>query len=68
MPRPYETLLGGHAVLAVGYDDARRAFFIRNSWGASWGDKGYGTMPYQYLAESNLSDDFWTITLVEKPE
>ena len=47
------------------YDDARDVFLIRNSWGNAWGDGGYCTMPYAYLVDSNLSDDFWTITLVE---
>ncbi len=37
MPRSDEGVIGGHAVLAVGYDDAHRAFFVRNSWGADWG-------------------------------
>ena len=67
MPAPREALLGGHAVLAVGYDDAAGAFIVRNSWGASWGDNGYCTMPYAYVCDPNLSDDFWTITLVETP-
>jgi C1A family cysteine protease len=65
LPGRGEALLGGHAVTVVGYDDPRRRFIIRNSWGASWGDGGYGTMPYAYLLDSGLSDDFWTIKLVE---
>ena len=61
MPQPGERSLGGHAVLAVGYDDEQRRFVVRNSWGAHWGQKGYFTMPYEYLASRNLSDDLWTI-------
>jgi C1A family cysteine protease len=53
--------VGGHAVLGVGYNDAGRRFIVRNSWGAGWGMKGYGTMPYDYLANRNLADDIWTI-------
>jgi C1A family cysteine protease len=64
MPKPKEKMLGGHAVLAVGYDDASRWFVIRNSWGPSWGMSGYFTLPYDYVVDSNLSDDFWTVKLV----
>jgi len=63
MPTSKETLLGGHAVLAVGYDDSTQRFIVRNSWGENWGVKGYFTMPYAYLNDSNLSDDLWTIRL-----
>jgi C1A family cysteine protease len=65
MPQPGEAVAGGHAVLAVGYDDQNQWFIVRNSWGASWGMAGYFTLPYQYLLEPNLSDDFWTVRLVE---
>jgi C1A family cysteine protease len=61
MPQPEERVLGGHAVMAVGYDDAEKQFIVRNSWGTSWGMKGYCMMPFAYLADRGLSDDFWTI-------
>lgn len=64
MPGPGERLLGGHAVLAVGYDDAAQRFLVRNSWGNGWGQAGYFTMPYAYLTERNLSSDFWTLRSV----
>ena len=64
MPGRNEALLGGHAVAAVGYDQPRRRFIVRNSWGAAWGKSGYFTMPYEYLLDSGLSDDFWTVKLV----
>jgi C1A family cysteine protease len=64
MPRPGEDLLGGHAVLAVGYDDASQHFLVRNSWGKDWGKGGYFTMPYAYLSETSLSSDFWTLRIV----
>lgn len=66
MPKPKERQLGGHAVLAVGYDDTAKRFLVRNSWGPTWGMKGYFTMSYAYLADRNLSDDFWTIRREEK--
>ncbi len=64
MPGPGEQVLGGHAVLVVGYDDATSRFRLRNSWGTGWGKKGYFTLPYTYLTDSNLSSDFWTINVV----
>jgi hypothetical protein len=57
-------VLGGHAVLAVGYDDASQRFIVSNSWGSGWGMKGYFTIPYSYLTDNNLADDFWTIGMV----
>jgi len=65
MPAQSESVVGGHAVVACGYDDAKQRFLVRNSWGKDWGMKGYFTMPYAYLLDENLSDDFWTIRLVE---
>ena len=71
-PSPRERLEGGHAVMAVGYDDrleitnkfskekTRGALLIRNSWGASWGDHGYGWIPYDYILRG-LAEDFWSI-------
>ena len=64
MPKPSEKTVGGHAVMAVGYDDAAQRFIVRNSWGPKWGMKGYFTMPYSYVTENNLADDFWTIRII----
>lgn len=66
MPKKNENLLGGHAVKAVGYDDKIQMFIVKNSYSDSWGDKGYFYMPYSYISNSNLADDFWTIRLVEE--
>lgn len=64
MPAPGEAQLGGHCVLAVGYDDATKRFKVRNSWGTGWGKAGYCTMPYAYLGDSRLASDMWTIKKV----
>ena len=61
MPGASERVVGGHAVVAVGYNNSQSRFIVRNSWGTGWGMKGYFTIPYQYLDNSNLADDFWTI-------
>ncbi len=64
-PEPGEQLVGGHSMLAIGYDDERMiggdqgALLVRNSWGAGWGDRGYGWLPYRYV-ESKLAVDFWS--------
>lgn len=63
MPKPRDTLLGGHAVLCVGYNDAKKLFIMRNSWGTSWGDKGYFYLPYAYLTSQKLSSDLWYISI-----
>jgi len=65
-PGPGDRVLGGHAVVAVGYDDNRKikndkgALKIRNSWGTGWGEGGYGWLPYKYV-EAGLAEDFWSL-------
>ncbi len=53
--------LGGHAVMLVGYDDNSQNYIFRNSWGASWGDGGYGYLPYAYINNPKYAMDFWVI-------
>ncbi|WP_031433018.1 C1 family peptidase [Methylomarinum vadi] len=71
-PCPTEKVMGGHAVVAVGYDDTKKiknpicgkkttgALLIRNSWGTGWGENGYGWLPYDYVLQV-LADDWWTL-------
>jgi len=65
MPGAAAALNEGHAMAAVGYDEGRRHFLIRNSWGTGWGKAGYGTIPYEYLLDADLSDDFWMVQTVQ---
>ncbi|MGD9963018.1 MAG: C1 family peptidase, partial [Thermoplasmata archaeon] len=71
-PTMSDRVMGGHAVVAVGYDDklevrnedgdspTEGALLVRNSWGKGWGDAGYGWLPYEYVLR-DLSDDFWSM-------
>ena len=65
MPKKDESLLGGHAVLAVGYDDTKKCIIVRNSWGKEWGDNGYFYMPYDFIIDSDLASDFWIVERVQ---
>ena len=58
-----EHMLGGHAISVVGYNDLDQTFIARNSWGDSWGDKGYFYIPYGYLLDTSLSSDAWSIDI-----
>jgi hypothetical protein len=61
IPMPAGRAAGGHDVLVVGYDDRTRRFKVCNSWGAEWGDGGYGYVPYDYALNPRYAGDFWTI-------
>ncbi len=63
LPRPGEQSTGRHAVLAVGYDERKQCFLVRNSWGPKWGKGGYFEMPYAYACNPELAMDLWTIRL-----
>lgn len=65
MPEKNERLLGGHAVMAVGFDDEKKHLIVRNSWGDTWGDHGYFYLPYDYLTTPGFASDFWTIRDME---
>jgi C1A family cysteine protease len=60
IPDKKEQVLGGHAVLAVGYDDDKQLVIIRNSWGSSWGDQGYCYFPYGMFRGKKYIMDMWT--------
>jgi len=61
MPGTREQSVGGHAIVIVGYDHAKRMFKIRNSWGKGWGQRGYCWLPYDYVLSPDLADDFWVL-------
>lgn len=65
VPSPSGSLEGGHAIWFLGYNDRTKLFKFQNSWSAGWGDRGYGYLPYSYLTDPDLADDFWNISDVE---
>jgi C1A family cysteine protease len=65
MPLVNESVVGGHAVLCVGYDLEKGVYIIRNSWGSDWGQAGYFTLPHSYVEDENMASDFWVFSKVE---
>ncbi len=66
MPKKGDYVIGGHAVVIVGFDDAKQCFIVRNSWGSKWADRGHFYMPYNYMTNKNLASDLWKVTRIEK--
>lgn len=62
--RTFTSSLGGHAIVLIGYDDAKKCFKFRNSWGR-WGDKGCGYLSYDYVTNDSLAYDFWVINALK---
>ena len=67
MPGPDEQILGGHAVVIVGYDATTDRFLVANSWGTDWGLQGYFHMPGEYITNGDLCSDFWIIESMSVP-
>jgi hypothetical protein len=45
----YSGFSGAHAMVICGYDDAKHAYKVMNSWGTTWGDAGYLWIDYDLL-------------------
>jgi C1A family cysteine protease len=65
LPNDSDSQVGGHAVLAVGFDNSTALFKFRNSWGTEVGEQGYFYIPYSYVIDPNLASDFWVINAVK---
>lgn len=61
-----DDIVGRHAMLIVGFDEAKRIFIVRNSWGTEWGDNGYCYYTEEFLDEYD-AEDFWVPTSMEAP-
>lgn len=59
---PFDSYMGKHSGLAVGYDDSKKSFIIRNSWGGDWGQGGHFYMPYDFMTNWLFTFDHWAIT------
>jgi len=59
-----ETLEGGHCVCVVGYNDTTQQFYCANSWGTTWGAKGYFYLPYAYILDTDLTMELFGITFI----
>jgi C1A family cysteine protease len=66
MPKSVRVNSGGHCQVIVGYDDTKRCWIVRNSWGTSWGEFGYAYVPYTYL-DASEANDFWVPYLPGTP-
>ncbi len=67
LPKRGEKQLGGHAVMAVGYDESVKRVLVPQFLGEDWGIKGYFTRPYDHISNHNLADDLWTLRGLENP-
>jgi C1A family cysteine protease len=63
----YDKILGGHCIILVGFDDDKKYFKFINSWGSTWGDKGFGYLPYEYIKNIRLSNEFYIIKNISNP-
>jgi C1A family cysteine protease len=61
---PAASVRGGHAICLVGFSDSKRCAYFKNSWGTSWGNKGYGELSYDYFT-NKLASDMWAVGDIE---
>jgi C1A family cysteine protease len=61
--KPYYAV-GWQSVVACGYDESKQCLLIRNSWGKTWGKKGYAWLPYEYVIKNHTAD-FWILVKEE---
>jgi hypothetical protein len=55
-PRPDPKTWAGHAMLMVGYDDGKKAFRVKNSWGTGWADGGYVWFSYDFVTKGKMTE------------
>ncbi|MCB1185899.1 hypothetical protein KDL29_01925 [bacterium] len=55
--------IGGHAMCIIGYNDAKQAFYVRNSWGSDWGNDGNCWIGYSTFTNAASKSNY--VTAVE---
>lgn len=68
LPHKLDYLLGGHSIVIIGYNNYIDSYIFINSWGTSWGDNGFGKIPYSYINNNNYADEFYILNLVTNPD
>jgi hypothetical protein len=63
----YDKILGGHCIILIGFDDDKKYYKFINSWGPKWGDNGFGYLPYDYIKNIRLSNEFYIIKNISNP-
>jgi C1A family cysteine protease len=59
------SLIGGHCVAIVGYDDNERAWIGKNSWGTGWGEDGFFRIGY---GDCGIDHEMWGAELPRDDE
>lgn len=65
MPTKSDQVVGGMCMVLVGYDNEQKMWIVRNNWGGDWGERGYGYIPFNYLTNPQLAQNFWVIYKLE---
>ena len=68
LPKKLDYLLGGHSIVIIGYSDYINSYIFINSWGSSWGNNGFGVIPYSYINNKNYSDEFYILNKITDPD
>lgn len=60
-----EKILGSHTAVIVGYDDDKKSFIVRNSFGNNWGENGHFYLPYSVIFDNQITFNFWMLDKIK---